>query len=136
MADRPDRDSRTEEATEKRIRDEIERGNVPVSREASIFAFAAGLMIILGFFLKDGAMGAAFILARLIDHADGFRLSTGSDAVALFGIISMGTGALIVPIFTVLVISGLGASLAQNAPRIVFERIRPDVSDFALRRLA
>jgi flagellar biosynthetic protein FlhB len=128
MADRPDRDSRTEEATEKRLRDEVERGNVPISREVSIFAFAAGLMIILAFFVKDGAAGTVLILERLIDNANGFRLSTGSDAVALFGIVAMGAGALLVPIFVVLIVAGLGASMAQNAPRIVFERIRPDFS--------
>ena len=128
MADRPDRDSRTEEATEKRLRDEVERGNVPVSREASIFAFASGLMIIMAFFLQNGAAGMVFVLARLIDNANGFRLSTGEDAVALFGIVAMATGALVVPVFAVLVAAGFSASIAQNAPRIVFERIRPDFS--------
>jgi flagellar biosynthetic protein FlhB len=126
MADRPDRDSRTEEATEKRLRDEVERGNVPVSREVSIFAFAAGLMIIMAFFLKDGAARTVFVLARLIDNANEFRLFTGDDAVALFGLVAMATGALVLPVFAVLVIAGLGASIAQNAPRVVFERIRPD----------
>lgn len=128
MADRPDRDSRTEEATEKRLRDEVERGNVPVSREVSIFAFASGLMIIMAFFLKDGAEQTVFVLARLIDSANGFRLSTGNDAVALFDIVATATGALVVPIFAVLVAAGFGGSIAQNAPRIVFERIHPDFS--------
>ena len=34
MAEEPDKDSKTEEPTEKKIRDAFERGFVPASREA------------------------------------------------------------------------------------------------------
>ena len=128
MAEKPDRDSQTEEATEKKIRDEIERGNVPVSREVSIFAFMAGLLVVMAFFLKAGAASLVIVLERLLDGADDWRLSTGFDAVSLCGIIALQAGALLVPAFIVFIIAGLGASFAQNAPRIVFERIRPDFS--------
>ncbi len=77
MAEKPDRDSRTEEATEKKVRDEIERGNVPVSREVSIFAFAAGLLVVMAFFLKTGAADIVLILERLLDNTNDWRLSTG-----------------------------------------------------------
>lgn len=128
MAEKPDRDSRTEEATDKKIRDAIERGNVPVSREVSIFAFAASLLIIMAFFLKTGAASIVLILERLLDNANDWRLSTGFDAVDLCRLIAEQAGALLVPVFIILIVAGLGASFAQNAPRIVFERIRPDFS--------
>jgi flagellar biosynthesis protein FlhB len=128
MAEKPDRDSRTEEATEKKVRDEIERGNVPVSREVSIFAFMAGLLVVMAFFLKTGSASLILILERLLDNANDWQFSTGFDVIALCGLIARQAGALLIPAFIVFVVAGLGASFAQNAPRIVFDRIKPDFS--------
>ncbi len=47
MAEKPDRESQTEQATEKKVHDALDRGNVPVSREATIFTFLLGLLLIL-----------------------------------------------------------------------------------------
>jgi flagellar biosynthesis protein FlhB len=128
MADKPDRDSRTEEATEKKVRDAIERGNVPVSREVSIFAFTGALLVVLAFFLKSGAASLLIVLERLLDNANDWQFATGYDALALCGLIVMQAGALLIPAFLVFVIATLAASFAQNAPRVVFERIKPDFS--------
>src|SRR5579862_1242746 len=128
MAEKPDRDSRTEEATEKKIRDEIERGNVPVSREVSIFAFTGALLVVLAFFLKNGALSLLLVLERLLDNANDWQFATGYDALSLCGLIFMQAGALLVPTFVVFLLATLGASFAQNAPRIVFHRIKPDFS--------
>ena len=38
MAQQGDRESQTEDATEKKLLDEVEKGNLPVSREAAAFA--------------------------------------------------------------------------------------------------
>lgn len=128
MAEKPDRDSRTEEATEKKVRDEIERGNVPVSREVSIFAFSAGLLVVMAFFLKIGAADLVLILERLLDNTNDWRLSTGYDAVALCGLIAKQAGGLLVPAFIIFIVAALGASFSQNAPRFVLQRIQPDFS--------
>ncbi|MGB8279225.1 MAG: EscU/YscU/HrcU family type III secretion system export apparatus switch protein [Methylovirgula sp.] len=128
MAEKPDRDSKTEEATEKKIRDELDRGNVPVSREVTTFTFMAGLLLILAFFLKDGAFKTTFALARLLDHASGWRLRNGADVSALGQALLMSIAPLFIPIFVILIGANLAASIAQNAPRLVFERLRPDPS--------
>lgn len=132
MAEKPDRDSKTEQASEKKLRDEIERGNVPVSREVPIFAFMLALLVILTFFLRDGAFKAAFALAHLLDQANGWPLRNGADASALSQALLMAMTPLLVPIFVVFIGAGVSASIAQNAPRIVFERLRPDVSRISL----
>jgi flagellar biosynthesis protein FlhB len=132
MADKPDRDSQTEEATDKKIRDAIERGNVPVSREVSIFAFVAGLLVVMAFFLKSGSASLVLMLQQLLDNADGWHFSTGYDAIALCGLIAQQAGGLLVPAFIVFFVAGLAASFSQNPPRIVFERIKPDLSRLSL----
>ena len=128
MAERPDRDSKTEQATEKKLRDEMERGNVPISREATIFAFMVALLVILAFFLKDGAFKTTYALAGLLDHASGIRLANGDDFVLLTQALLLALAPLFLPIFIVLMGSGIAASISQNAPRLVFQRLVPDVS--------
>ena len=44
MADEQDRESKTEEPTEKRIADALQRGNVPVARELTLLGSIAGLL--------------------------------------------------------------------------------------------
>jgi len=132
MAEKPDRESRTEEASEKRIRDEVERGNVPVSREASVFASFAGLLIFTAFFLKDGVQSFAYALRRLIDDASGWRLQNGADAVMLLSAVMTSVGRICIPIFVILIGAALAASFAQNPPSVVFERIRPDLSRISI----
>ena len=47
MAEDEERESRTEEATEKRVSDAVERGNVPTSREATLFGSMAATYVAL-----------------------------------------------------------------------------------------
>ena len=55
MSEKPEHDSKTEEATEKRLREASEKGNVPVSREAGTFASLAAFLLASVLFLRDGA---------------------------------------------------------------------------------
>ncbi len=128
MAEKGDRDSRTEQPTEKKLRDEVERGNVPVSREVTIFAFMGGLLVIMAFFLEDGSFKTASALAGVLDHASGWRLRNGADFTALCQALLTAVAPLFVPIFVILIGAGVVASIAQNAPRFVFERLQPDFS--------
>jgi flagellar biosynthesis protein FlhB len=128
MADQPDRDSKTEEASEKKIRDELERGNVPVSREASIFAAFGGLLLFSTFFLKESGQALVYGLSRLLDNASDWRLRNGGDAIQLLSALTDSVGGIFVPIFIILIGAGLAASVAQNPPSIVFQRISPDFS--------
>ena len=53
MSEPTDRESKTEEATEKKLRDAIEKGNLPASREALLLAsFVATLVYFV--FLVSG----------------------------------------------------------------------------------
>src|SRR5271156_12091 len=116
MDEKPDRDSKTEEASEKKIRDELERGNVPVSREASVFAAFAGLLIFASFYLKEGGQELVTAMSRLLDNANGLRIQNGGDVIALLSALTAAASGLCVPIFIILIGAGFAASLAQNPP--------------------
>lgn len=134
MSEGPDKESQTEEPTEKKVRDSVEKGKVPVSREASVFAAMLGLLIVQGFLAADLARGLAVTLSRLIDDPSGFRIRNGADAVEFLSVIGGHVAQLMVPTVVVLAVAGIAASSLQNAPRIVFERIKPDGSRISIGR--
>ncbi|HKO72847.1 MAG TPA: EscU/YscU/HrcU family type III secretion system export apparatus switch protein, partial [Bradyrhizobium sp.] len=128
MADTSDQDSKTEEPTEKKIRDALEQGKIPVSRETSIFASMAALLVILAFLIEDGVQRLAVTLKSLLDDPDGFRLTSAADANGLLLVIGLEAMRFMLPIVLVLAVFGLASSLLQNSPRLVLERVRPNFS--------
>lgn len=132
MAEKPDKESKTEEATEKKIRDSIEKGQIPFSREAPIFASLAGLLVILSFFTYDNAQRLSLQLSRIMDDPADFALRNGADATRLSMAIGLEMARFLLPICLVLSLAGLAASFAQNAPRLVVDRIQPKLSRLSI----
>ncbi|WOJ88634.1 EscU/YscU/HrcU family type III secretion system export apparatus switch protein [Methylocapsa polymorpha] len=132
MAEQADQDSKTEEPTENKIRDEVERGNVPISREASIFASVAGILIIAAFMIRESARSITITLERLFGDSSEWPLRNGFDAVALLAFVAWDMFRLLIPLFVILMVSGLLSSFLQNAPQIAPDRIRPDFQRISL----
>jgi flagellar biosynthetic protein FlhB len=128
MAEAPDQESKTEQPTEKKIRDALEQGKIPVSREASIFASMAALMVIQSFLIGQGVQQLVPTLKGFLDDPDGIRLSTAADAQNLMSVVGLQAMRFMLPLVIVLVAFGLAASLLQNAPRLVLDRIQPNFS--------
>lgn len=132
MSDDQDKDSKTEEATEKKVRDSVEKGQIPVSREAPIFASMLALLIIMSFLMSDNVRKLTSTLARLLDDPGGIRFHNGTDAVAFFHSIGMSAAELIIPIIVVLMLAGLASSFLQNAPQLVMDRIEPKLERLSI----
>lgn len=128
MSDDQDPESKTEEATDKKLQDAIERGVVPVSREVSILASLAAMLIILVFVLPPRAEQFVGTLIHFLDDPGGWRLERSNDVVALGGVVMIAAAQLVLPTVILLMVAGIVASIAQNPPRIVPDRIMPDLS--------
>jgi flagellar biosynthesis protein FlhB len=128
MAETTDQESKTEEPTEKKVRDALEQGKIPVSREASIFASMAALMVIQAFLIGQGVQQLTPMLTGFLDDPDGFPLSTGADAQNLLIVVGLQALRFLTPLVVTLAAFGLAASLLQNAPSLVLQRITPDLS--------
>lgn len=128
MADDQDKDSKTEDASEKKIADAIEKGNVPVSREATLFASLLGVLACLAFFVANPARVLTDDLARLMDDPGGFPIREGEDAVAILWDALAAAGRFLTPLVVVMALAGLIAAGFQNVPSLVLERIRPQAS--------
>src|SRR6202008_1907707 len=110
MAETADKESKTEEPTERRIREATEKGNIPVSREAPIFASMVGLLAIASFFMVDQSLRLSLVLRRLLDDPGGWRLENGSDAGQLVAAVGFEAGRFLVPVIVTLTLTGLAAS--------------------------
>jgi len=128
MAEKPDKESKTEEATPRRIEDAIKKGNTPVSREvaqfASILAIAACVPIVAHTF---GASLLASLLA-LLERPYDFRIDAGADALVLLATVGSAATAVLALPLVVLMIFGILVSVLQNPLRIVGQRIKPELS--------
>jgi flagellar biosynthetic protein FlhB len=128
MAGDVDKDSKTEDATEKKISDALEKGNTPFSREAPLFASMVGILIVLSLIIGPRASALAEDLSLLIDSPGGFPLTEGSDATLLLWNVALSVGRFLLPAIAVLGVAGIVASVFQNPPSLVLERIRPQWS--------
>jgi len=128
MAEPADKDSRTEEATDKKIRDSVEKGNTPFSREAPLLASILAFLSIMSFSATGGSLKMAGLLSKLIDRPEDWTLDTGQDATQLLRVLAFRVGLILLPVFLALPVAGILASLLQNAPSIVIDRIRPQFS--------
>ncbi|MBA8879785.1 flagellar biosynthesis protein FlhB [Phyllobacterium myrsinacearum] len=128
MSDDADKESKTEEATEKKISDAVEKGNLPVSREAPILASIVAFLVIMVFVAVPSGSKLVAFLSALLDKPEEWRLNSAQDARQLFGIVGMAVGAALLPVFIIIPTAGILASVLQNAPRVVFDRIQPQFS--------
>ena len=126
MAQQGDRESQTEDATEKKILDEVEKGNIPVSREAAVFATMLALLAIAAFMARDLLKSIGLTLELLSSDPGGLLLQNSADAVSLFSNLTWDIGKSLIPMLAILLIAGLASSFLQHPPRIILDRIQPD----------
>ncbi|MFD1695841.1 flagellar biosynthesis protein FlhB [Roseibium aestuarii] len=132
MAEDVDKDSKTEEPTEKKIQDALEKGNTPVSREVPVFASFVAVLLIGSFILTSSTVTLVSTLRQLLANSGGYGLGNGADALLLSHAVSLEIGRFLAPIVLALAGAGLAASFLQNQPRLVPHRIKPDLSKLSL----
>jgi flagellar biosynthetic protein FlhB len=132
MSDTADKESKTEDATEKKIRDTVEKGKLPASREVPIFTSFLAILVFTVFFASDAANDLGVFLASFLEKPEAWSLATGADVLQLYGVVSVEVTKALGAMLLLLVVAGVGASVVQNLPQFVGERIRPQVSHISL----
>jgi flagellar biosynthetic protein FlhB len=128
MAEPADKDSRTEQATEKRIQDAIERGRFPVARDPAIAAALVGTWFAFAYLVGDTATALVRTLTVLLAEVSEVAIDGPGDVIALLGVVlgaSLGTCALIL---AALAIPSLAASIAQLRRLLSWQRLSPEAS--------
>ena len=110
MSDEPDKESKTEDPSEKRIRDAIEKGNIPFSQEAGILSSIAAILVIGLMTAGPTISSLSNRLGIIIENAATLDLSNGSDA---FRIIMSQVWAVFMIALPVLAVLSIGGLLGQ-----------------------
>ena len=133
MSEKPDNDSKTEAATEKKIQDALDKGNTPSSRELTILTSTLGMCFAIIFFSVDTVRSLALSLSVLISSSHKFVLEQESEAHWHLMSLAATMGSYMAPILGVLMIAGLAGSLFQNVPLLKVDRITPKLSRISLK---
>jgi len=134
MAEDDDKESKTEEPTEKKIQDALKKGQVPFSRELPLLV---SLVVFTAYLIFSGnklILDLAAFLRVIFERAAQIDLGTSLDATNLFALITSKLIFLIAPLLLVLMAGGVIASVVQNEPRIVIDRIAPKASRISLKK--
>jgi flagellar biosynthesis protein FlhB len=134
MADAPDKESKTEEATEKKIRDSVEKGQLPFSKDTPVFASFVAFLLFTLFFAYDTSVRLGGFLSTFIERPEAWTLVNNADAIALYRIVFIEIAKAVMVVLAMIVAFGIGASVLQNTPRLVGDRVTPKFSRISPRQ--
>lgn len=123
-----DQDSKTEEPTEKRISDAVEKGNVPLAREAALFGSLAAILVVLLLFGGWAASRLLRSLQAVLEIAGRLRIEDREAAAIFVSRLLLDLSLTVLPLLGILASGTLLASLLQNMPSMVSNRIAPQLS--------
>lgn len=132
MADLDDQDSRTEEPTERKIQEALDKGNVPFAREAVTLGSLMALLLVLKIMVPWLVAESTKLLAALLGSAGSIRLETREDAVTGLITVTGAIAAIMLPVLAVLSAGAVFAALLQNVPRAASDRVQPKLSRISL----
>ena len=124
MADEDD-GSKTEEPSEKKIKDALDKGQTAVSREVAIVASLIVLAIFVSTLARDMAVGLSSKLADIWEHAGTTRILAGTDATTLSGTVAAEASLALAALLTMIIVGALITALVQAEPRMEVDRITP-----------
>jgi flagellar biosynthesis protein FlhB len=128
MSDDVDPEDKTEEPTEKRLHDAVERGQIAFSREAPLFASLSTALVALIYVIPGRAQTLLAGLVGVIDDPAGWRIERGEDVLSLAGLLIGAAASFLWPTVVLLMAAAVVASFAQATPRLVVDRIMPKLS--------
>ncbi|MBW7946187.1 MAG: EscU/YscU/HrcU family type III secretion system export apparatus switch protein, partial [Sphingomonadaceae bacterium] len=128
MAEQSDKDSKTEEATEKKIRDSLDKGQVPFAKEISVVGSFLAILVFMVFLAEPRAVELAGFLSMFLERPEAWTLATEHDATLLYRQVFLEIVKPLAGLMALLIGAGIAASILQNMPRMVLDRIQPKLS--------
>jgi flagellar biosynthesis protein FlhB len=128
VADDEDQESKTEEPTEKRLSEAVEKGNVPFAREAALFGSLAATFTACLLFGGWPVAQLLPLLSALLDRSGSIRLDDREGVANLLAIVVTDGATAILPALAMISAGTVIASLVQNVPSAASDRIVPKLN--------
>ncbi len=128
MSEGEDKDSKSNEPTEKKISDAMSKGQGPVSREVPVFFSFLGILVATVVLVPTLIFNLEVGLRNLIEKAGSVRLDSNHDTSLFLNGIIVNTSFVLMPGLICLIAAGVISSLVQNPFQISLERIMPQAS--------
>lgn len=132
MSEQAEKDSKTEEPTEKRRTETLEKQGGPFSREAGSAAVFLAISLLLVTTVPGLIGQTARQLALFIEDPGGWRLENGADVVLLLRTVLSAVSGLLITFAGGVAAAAIVASVFQNTPQFKFDRIAPDLSRISI----
>ncbi len=127
MADDQDKSQKTEDPTQKKLDDALERGDVAKSQEVNNwFILGAGLLALFSFG-EQSAKGLGVMLAGVMGNAHQIPMD-GGGLVRLTGTLGLQTLAICGIPFLLLTLAGIAGNLVQHQPLLTSEPLKPKLN--------
>lgn len=132
MAEGEDKDNKTEEPTERKLRKAREKGDVPSSKEVGNVTAVLSLFAITAFVMPGVSATFAGVLRGVFETAG--QVSIGEDVQGMRDIggvswgMLRGVGLLLAPLLALMVLGAVAGALLQGDIVVAGERIRPKLS--------
>lgn len=120
-----DSGDKTEEPTEHKIQEALEKGNVPLSREASTFAQLLALLLVLYLFVRESTVSFSGELQFFLDNVGGIPLNEGTDALNLLSVVGTKVALFLLPMVCILGVGGILATILQTPLRLTPDKLEP-----------
>jgi flagellar biosynthesis protein FlhB len=125
MSENSDKESKTENASEKRRSDAIEKGNLPFSSEAvtlgSLVAILTGMSLVSPKIVTEFSS----LLEVSLGNSDQQLTDTHLDVENLLFSFGTTAGFLLLPLLVIVALGGIMGAIGQNVPQASIERIAP-----------
>jgi len=132
MAEEEDKESKTEEPTEKKIKDALQKGQTATSREVPLLTSLVLFDSYLVFSGADFMRQTSMFLSGIFEQAGTIEIGTALDAHRLYKLISSELVMLLAPLCLMLMAGGIASAALQNEPRLVLNRIAPKASKLSI----
>jgi flagellar biosynthetic protein FlhB len=123
----PEQESKTEDPSERKLRDAQEKGNVVKSQEVNTWFILSGSALVFAMMAGPTSQSLVSTLKLLLENADKFEV--GSQALQQFWTDLAGSILLVAILPSiVLMVFGIAANLVQHRPLLSLEPIKPKFS--------
>ncbi|HEY0106079.1 MAG TPA: flagellar biosynthesis protein FlhB [Rhizomicrobium sp.] len=132
MADERDSAQQTEQPTQKRLEEAREHGDIVKSPEVSAFVLLLGGTFVILMFGASTARQLTLALRMFLEQPEQIGVASSADVMALTRHVVMTLGAILAPVFAMMMAFAIGGHVLQARPSFTPEKIKPDFAKLSL----